>query len=335
MPSSAILDVAIGIAFVYLFLSLICSVINEGIASVCSLRAKNLVAGIDSLFSGGSTASGKPFVQEIYQHGLIRGLFKDPPAEPQTKDALAQQETNASAKALPIQPVPNALARARALFRVNLPSYIPSRTFALALVDIIAPSDGKSPRTLQEVRDAVGKLSEGPARKALTSLLADTTKDVAEFQQKVEDWFNDSMERAAGWYKRRAQVILLVIALLVTVGLNVDTIKLAQSLWGNPVSRQAAVDLAQKYVNDNPIQTNQGHPQARADDLAALGKQLPIPLGWQAVPQWSLFFWLETLAGWLITALALSLGAPFWFDTLNKFMAVRSAVKPKEEPKNA
>ena len=40
-------------------------------------------------------------------------------------------------------------------------------------------------------------------------------------------------------------------------------------------------------------------------------------------------FWLETLTGWLITTLALSLGAPFWFDTLNKFMVVRSTVKPK------
>ena len=45
-------------------------------------------------------------------------------------------------------------------------------------------------------------------------------------------------------------------------------------------------------------------------------------------------FWLETLTGWLITTLALSLGAPFWFDTLNKFMVVRSTVKPKEKSKD-
>jgi hypothetical protein len=35
--------------------------------------------------------------------------------------------------------------------------------------------------------------------------------------------------------------------------------------------------------------------------------------------------------GWLVTALALSLGAPFWFDMLNKFMVVRSTIKPKEK----
>jgi hypothetical protein len=35
--------------------------------------------------------------------------------------------------------------------------------------------------------------------------------------------------------------------------------------------------------------------------------------------------------GWIITSIALSLGAPFWFDTLNKFMVVRSTVKPQEK----
>ncbi len=315
MPSSAILDVAIGIAFVFLFLSLVCSVINEGMSSIFSLRAKNLVAGINSLFSEGRAPSGQLFVQEIYQHGLIRGLFKDPPS----------------------QQAPDALSLASKRFRgVNLPSYIPSQTFALALVDIIAPSDGENSRTLQEVRDAVGKLPEGPAKKALTTLLADTTRDIAEFQKKVEDWFNDSMERAAGWYKRQAQLILLAIGLVVAVGLNVDTIKLTRSLWSNPVQRQAMLDLAQKTVNDNKTAMQDDKDlKAQVDKLAALGDQLPFPLGWHAMPERSWSYWLEALAGWLITALALSLGAPFWFDTLNKFMAVRSAVKPKEEKKDA
>src|SRR5215471_1032545 len=79
MPSSAILDVAIGIAFVYLFLSLICSVVNEGIAAVFSLRSKNLVAGIDSLLSGSTLQDNRPIVELLYSHGLIRGLYKDPP----------------------------------------------------------------------------------------------------------------------------------------------------------------------------------------------------------------------------------------------------------------
>jgi hypothetical protein len=38
--------------------------------------------------------------------------------------------------------------------------------------------------------------------------------------------------------------------------------------------------------------------------------------------------------GWLITVLAISLGSPFWFDLLNRFMSIRSGGKaPEERPK--
>jgi hypothetical protein len=36
-------------------------------------------------------------------------------------------------------------------------------------------------------------------------------------------------------------------------------------------------------------------------------------------------------AGWLLTALAATLGAPFWFDVLNRLMVIRSTVKPHEK----
>jgi hypothetical protein len=42
-------------------------------------------------------------------------------------------------------------------------------------------------------------------------------------------------------------------------------------------------------------------------------------------------FSISSLPGWLLTALAISLGAPFWFDLLNKIMVIRSTVKPHEK----
>jgi len=44
-------------------------------------------------------------------------------------------------------------------------------------------------------------------------------------------------------------------------------------------------------------------------------------------------FW-EALLGWFLTAIAISLGAPFWFDALNKIMVIRSTVKPTEKSKD-
>ncbi len=288
MPSSAILDVAIGIAFVYLFLSLICSVVNEGIAAVLSLRSKNLVAGIDSLLSGSKLQDNRPIVELLYSHGLIRGLYKDPPKEVIAKARAAspigkiQNQAEAlTGKAVALGNLLHVpvLGMVRQWFFVNLPAYIPSQVFATALIDIISPADPTRARDLNDVREAIDKLPPGPVRQALMSLVADTQKDLSEFQVKVEGWFNDSMDRASGWYKHRAQNILLCIALVLTVLLNVDTIKLAQSLWSNPVERQATVDLAQKYVDQNKaLLQNQEQLKQQAGDLANLGQTNAVPL---------------------------------------------------------
>jgi hypothetical protein len=57
-----------------------------------------------------------------------------------------------------------------------------------------------------------------------------------------------------------------------------------------------------------------------------------LPIGWSELPRRDQ--WLTMILGWLITAFAVSLGAPFWFDLLNKFINVRASGKaPEEEPK--
>ena len=351
MFNSAILDVAIGIAFVYLFLSLVCSVVNEGIAALFSLRSKNLVAGINSLFSESTLKDGKPFVQAIYEHGLIRGLFQDPPspqasnsaAKPASKDSLADKITRllqnqANPKDLltripvPVTSLDFVLNTAKKPFHVNLPSYIPSRAFSSALVGVLLPSTNGEPQGLAELREKIAELPESPTREALLNLVASTGKDIQEFQQKAEKWFDDGMDRVAGWYKRRAQKFLIAIGFAVAIILNVDTINLAQRLWNNPAEREAMVDAAKNYADQNKTAIPEGELKQQARFVTDMEKQIPFPFGWHGVPQEASFsYWLFALVGWSITALALSLGAPFWFDTLNKFMVVRSTVKPREK----
>jgi hypothetical protein len=58
-------------------------------------------------------------------------------------------------------------------------------------------------------------------------------------------------------------------------------------------------------------------------------------LGWHETPKndsasfWSI--WPARLLGWMLTILAISLGAPFWFDMLNKLVNIRSAGKSPDE----
>ena len=336
MPSSAILDVAIGIAFVYLFLSLICSVVNEGIATLLSLRAKNLVNGISSLFSESKIADGRQFVEAIYAHGLIRGLYKNPEkVDPQTA-AKPPADIPAPAINLPLIEIslhlPSVLTLVDKWFDVNLPAYIPSPTFP-------ARSSTSSRRLTPRGRgrwttcaSALPSFLPALPSKPSLSLIAETQSDVDEFGRKVQSWFNDSMDRAADRYKHRTQAVLLTIALAVTVVLNVDTIKLAQSLWNNPIERQAMVDLAQKiYRRQSEAAADRRRVQgtSRPDRFRGPATSLPLRMAEQA-PRAILL-----LAGnldWLVYHHAGPVaGPPFWFDTLNKFMQVRSAVRPKEK----
>jgi len=240
-------------------------------------------------------------------------------------------------------------------FKKILPAYIPSQVFALALFDSITKANGQASTVpsstferLKQIRKAVEDLPDSQTKTALLSLAASAGGDLAKFQSSVETWFNDSMDRAASWYKRRAQRILLGLGIGVALIMNVDSIRVAETLWSNPAAREATATLAQQYVDTHKGDAKQSNPSTgnaqanptmedKARALAELGQKLPVPFGWgwETWPQlgfWSIvYFSLSKIAGWLITALALSLGAPFWFDTLNRFMAVRTNLKPKED----
>jgi hypothetical protein len=141
-------------------------------------------------------------------------------------------------------------------------------------------------------------------------------------------------------------MVLLALGLVVAVGMNVDSIRIALTLWNNPIARQAAVDVAQKYIEKNPVRTSgKGDDfqkiKDEANTLTSVSQTLPVPFGWQSEIETNsnsfgnIGFWSKKVIGWFVTALALSLGAPFWFDMLNKFMMVRSSVKPKGEKKDS
>src|SRR5271155_1019885 len=378
MFGSVILDVAIGMAYIYLLLSLVASVINEALASLVQSRAANLQRGLRSLLSGDSIESGAlSLVDNIYNHGLVRGLYQDP-----AKDyggavrslwsgfRLKLQSWVGIAPPKPIDGVSDQLL---------LPSYIPARTFALAMIDILNKDkfNGKTP--IENIEDFLSshhqQFEKNKAVEALLTLLIDAKNDAQKDYQKLqqlqtnlENWYNDAMDRVSGWYKRYTQNVLMIIGLVLAIAFNVNSVRIAQTLWTDRDARQGMVDAASDYLKNHPappVATTPGSGDQSANpssggtanlfegDLAkrmaasvqavndVSGKFL-LPLGWQH--GWSDYWgwWAENpvamarkgfpaLIGWLITAGALSLGASFWFDTLNKIMVIRNTVKPQEK----
>ncbi|HEX9563907.1 MAG TPA: hypothetical protein VF981_08050 [Gemmatimonadaceae bacterium] len=336
MFGSEILDVAIGVVFVFLIVSIICSAVREGMEAWLKSRAAYLEHGIRMLLHDMEAREGG-LARAFYDHPLIRSL------------SATQYKPGPAAS------TPSLLARGR-----GLPSYIPAQNFSLALLDIAArgpatdavSSDPAAPAiSLESVRLNVRNLGS-PAIQRLVLTAIDTAEgDLEKARRSIEAWFDSGMERVSGWYKRTTGWILFWIGLAVAVVLNINAITIGDYLYRNSNAREAVVARAQIAVADTGY-LSRSYQEARAE-LDSL--RLPMgwsqgwgaPLGWLERPDslrtdlrvWragnqNVSIWNDIVAppiGWLIIAIAATMGAPFWFDLLNKFMVIRSTVKPNEK----
>ena len=358
------IDVAIGLAFLFFLLSTIAASINEGIAGILGKRAKNLEQAVARLLGdelkkkekhdAGAGAAGEgdkaaaagdlphELMPLVFQHWRIKALAKDPHA-PQKRN--------------------------------NTPSYIPARAFSRAVAEVIAwggklpaadPQSGEADSGAKNsdedkeadkqtpwqktdeqigkaVQEVLGKLPAGSARGVLQRAAQIAQGDLERFRTEIEGAFDDTMARASGWYKRHTQFMLLIIAFVLTIGLNVDSLRVGDRLWKSPELRAAVVTKANAAGNT---------PQTVADRVNAV-KQLSLPIGWGAenapttgkaseIAKHKHKTWYKIgqlalgvgrrIPGWLLTILALTLGAPFWFDLLSRLSRLRNTGVP-EEPK--
>jgi hypothetical protein len=307
MLGSQMLDVAIGMAFTFLLLSLICSAFNELLETRLKNRATDLEKGIIGLL-GDNTG----LVSKLYDHGLIFSLYRG-----SYKDAQKNK---------------------------TLPSYIPSGDFASAVSAILSAEN--SPISMASIQTTIAAIPNAQVKSALSTLFNDANGDLQKFRAGLEGWFNSAMDRVSGWYKRRTHVIIFSVAFLISAAMNVNSISLAQDIWTNQATRDALVGAAQGYLEKHPpsgTANSTADPAANLDpglkaDIEEL-KQTSLPIGWSKTVWRNLcktpLLWGSALLGWFLTACAASLGAPFWFDLLSKIVVLRSSIKPGQKTASA
>lgn len=359
MFGSDILDVAIGTIFIFLALSLICTIVNEFVASIFALRSMTLKKGVEELL-GDATLS-----------------------TPST-DNGGTEEVRVSDLVL-VHPLVMGLAKG-----IKAPSYLPSDIFVKALLDVIDPSTSRT-GPIQNVRSVIGRLPPGQEserlKRSLLMLIDDVSTDLNQAQERIAGWFDASMQRASGWYKRRAQWILLVIGLMLSGLLNANAFVVVESLYRDPTLRDAVVASAGERLAEStpppgvaestppPGERGSAEPNAneksrtedegdisaaenpsspsdlgvtKADEIAGELEglsELGLPLGWDkgTWPHGCPWLgatgkkqgcegWFPVIGGWFIMALALSLGAPFWFDMLNRIINLRFSGTPPPPP---
>jgi hypothetical protein len=341
------LDVAIGLAFMFFLLATACSAINELIANLLGWRAKTLEDAVRNLLGDEPAKSlGQRLLAAV--RGAIAKLGKRSeagprPEEPEEPDRWGRSELTGQVfehwRIASLTRDPGSKRRRR-----RRPSYLPARAFSLAVAETLAkgpqePSDGETPwqmadsQLLGKAEDAIGSVPP-LGRPLLHKAAANAFGDLEHFRSHLETAFNDAMERASGWYKRKVTVAVAVIAAAFAFGLNVDTVQVASKLWKDPAVRTAVAAKASSASQQGGAAQNgqaQQSPAQRAASEVDRVKQLELPLGWGANNRpHDVGGYVRRIPGWLITIAALSLGAPFWFDLLSRVARLRGSGVPEK-----
>jgi hypothetical protein len=275
MLGSTVLEVAIGLTFCYGTVALIVTTVQEALASLFRLRANTLLAGVKSMLN------------DPYFNGLARAVYAHPLVNPHT-DGNAVDERGLRSR----------------------PSYIEPAHFAIALVDSL----WKVPGDFIQLRSAIESIPDPQLRTAMLSMVS-RARDLQQFQDMLAGWFDNAMARMSGAYKRKQMLISLLIALLLSILFNIDSIHLFRTLWQEPA-------LA-AHLKDAPT----------ALDPAVINALMTLPIGWTKFPPVLNADFALQVAGWLITATTALFGAPFWFDLMQRVVRMRATgAKPDEVP---
>ena len=194
------------------------------------------------------------------------------------------------------------------------PSYIEPRAFAIALIDTIQ----KTPEGFQHLRERIDGLQDRQLRTLLQGIWDRADGKIENIEGALAHWFDAGMNRVSGAYKRQAQLFTFLIALVIAGAFNVDSFHLFKTLWLHP---GAAASIGAGSANGGAKQ--------------ALDALFTLPVGWDHAPE-SAGAGLLLFCGWLVTAISVLFGAPFWFDLLQRLVNLRgTGRKPAAAPEKS
>lgn len=298
-----VLEIVIGLVFVYLLLSLLATTLNELVMQWLYSRGKNLHIALQTMLDDETDVLCKHF----FNHALIQKLKK--------------RGTE------------------------GFPSYISQAYFAKVLIELLS---SHGPLTMDAIRAGVQQLPAGQTRQVLSAFVRDAEGSLEQFRQDLGLWYQEMMNQATGWYKTKVQYVLFGIGLLLSILFNADTFQVAQKLSIDSEARRRIIEQAYTYIEREEARSaDSTQVRATADSLERQVRQLideelmmastALGIGWAQEPAIDLAhvggwrYVLQRFLGWIVTAFAITLGAPFWFDLLKKIMNIRAAARKPDE----
>jgi hypothetical protein len=321
MFGSTVLEVTTGLVFIFLLVALICSQVGNKVSEILNWRAKDLQAGLRDILLG----KNQVLLHKLYESSYVQ---------------QANQVVTPLMARLLSSPFGNLIFAhiKQGADSVLGPIHLDARSFALAFFDAIMPNEAGE-TGVDRWRQAIANMPEMPLKKALLPIAQSADKKIDDAYARIEEWFRHAEEQMTAIYRQHMWAFAILIGLIISIGLNIDTIAIGDRLWRDPVLRAAVTEAATKYE----LQPG-GEAQARAEL-----EKLNLPIGWELkrgdwviggvpIPRPVPNDWIQKtispapwaqvrdtlvkILGWIITALAGAQGAPFWFDVLKRIRSV-------------
>ena len=394
MLSSGIIDLAIGLAFVFGVTAALASVATELISRFLGLRGAYLLGGLRELLDSEQVGTDLTTAEEDYDawKNIVTGTSTETKPQSATGAVLGSpilrsqgMVGNITSRKLLVQaskpgrpsvrntepkkhaPRSNRRSpqkRAALSDLRSLPAYISPTAFADAVIDLLVPkpttqtipagqTTATGQTTLDTVRQSLQKIMSQdpmpaymaplmPLMTSVNTLVTTAEDDITSVRTSIENWYNDHMDRVSGWYKRHVAWFTIIAGAILVLLLNINTITIGRALYSNSVIGSAVATAA---GNHPPCTTADSTCLGRLQTDLATVAQAGLPIGWATVAAcagarpacnwwqargitsttgntaWQI---LLVVVGFLITIVALTPGARFWFDLLGKLGTLRS-----------
>ena len=314
MLNNPALDVAIGLIFIYALYSLITTTLTELVSTWINIRGR------------------------VLRGAIIRMLDDEKPT--QSPGKIPNGELS---RVFLTRPEIKYLGNKKWFSKNSRrPSYIKPKTFGKALINTLYASyEGEN-----NFKILISKLDDkNPTHEFLINLISEAKNNTDKFKSLAEEWYNETMERVSGWYKKWIQLITFMVSLFIAFSMNVNTIEIAQKLSTDDEARIELVNAATNFLESQDDSTIMSLNKEELDKIKKLNTQLNdllletekektiINLEYPNIKS-EINEWWSYLLGCLITAIALSLGAPFWFDLLNRLVKLRGSGIQEKTTKN-
>ncbi len=321
------LDVLIGLAVIMLLMSMIVTVATQMITMLLNSRGKHLLQGLTDILRQIEPNIGRPLAAQIAQTVLLHPLIRTDPGR--LGSVIHREELSRLLLELAAGSGPQTLRPdARAALQRAL------------VISGVCP-DGPAEQIEQELAlkiknvDALALQLELSHPELTTSarLRIALLKQVSSvFLAKINLWFDQTMDRVSDRFTQHARSVTFGAALTLALLIQLDTASLISRLSSDDALRSSMVDEARHVEHEaNESLRFSGTEMQNVHDLMT-NNLVGVPLSsadW--IHRWSRNNAAMKILGILLSAFLLTLGAPFWYGTLQTLLRLRSIAASKDD----